>query len=361
MLLIFYVSIVLVLLISLGKKNSTINNVFFNNFVMLTILLTIAITIGMRDIRFGTDSFAYSNTFLGLKDLSLIEALNTKMYEPLFIIWQWILGRFFSSPHTFFMVNFLCFSYILILAFKKIVDKRFVIFILFGYISLFFFGNMITNVIRQGLSISLVILALCLYLKKEKKDFQFFLILIFASLFHYSTVPILILLTFINIKNIKVKTLLFIWVAVAVAFLLKMQNILTPFVHNPILSSYMSDYAYRNYQGGIYRKDFLVFSLIWIIFGLSFYKKFNYNQKYSLILKSYIICNLYFLIFGFLPFSDRFAIYSWSLIPLLVWYPFSLIEKNRPLIIFAVCLISLIVGIITGSFDYLSDYKYPIL
>ncbi|MEB4860652.1 EpsG family protein [Priestia megaterium] len=354
MILIFYVSIALVMLISLGKRNHLINNIYFNNYVMLMMVLTIAMAIGMRDITFGTDSFAYSNTFLGLKQFSLIEALKAQIYEPLFIIWQWILGRFFSSPHTFFMINFLFFSGILIIGLRKIVNKRFVLFIFFGYVSLSFFGNMITNIIRQGLSISLIILAVCLYINKEKKDIFFFLVLICASLFHYSTVPVALLLTFINIKNIKVKNLLLIWFALFIAFLLKIQNVFSPFVNNPIISSYMSDYALRNYGGGIYRKDFLIFSLVWLLLGLFLYKKFKFNLKYSLILKFYIISNLYFLIFGFLPFSERFAIYSWSLIPLLVWYPLSLIEKSRPLIIFGICLISLIIAIVTDSFYYLS-------
>ncbi|MFE3977716.1 MULTISPECIES: EpsG family protein [unclassified Priestia] len=357
MLLIFYVSIALVFLISLDKRNSIINNVYFNNFVMLMMLLIIAIAIGMRNITFGTDSFAYSNTFLQLKDLSLKEALNASIYEPFFIIWQWILARVFTSPHTFFMINFLFFIGILVFGFTKIVNKRFLVFLVFGYVSIFFFSNLITNIIRQGLSLSLIILAVCLYVQKERKDFYFFLSLFCASLFHYSTVPVALLLTFINVKNTKIKTLLFIWFAFSISFLLKIPSIFSPLINDPTLSRYMSDYASSIYEGGIYRKNFLIFSLFWIVLSLIIYKKINFNLKYSLLLKFYILTNLYFLMFGFIPFSDRFAIYSWCFIPLLVWYPLSLIKKNQSLIIFSICLISLIIGIITGSFSYLYEHN----
>ncbi|MGG0382072.1 EpsG family protein [Priestia filamentosa] len=339
--------------ISLSRHNSIINNNYFNNSLLTIMLLASAVVVGMRDIPFGTDSFAYQNTFLTFQSYSLKGAIKIGDQEPLFVIWQWLVGRLFSSPQSFFIITYLLFSIILIFAFTRIVEKRFVVFLFFGYMSLSFYENLITNIIRQGLAISLVILAVCLYLKTGKRTLSFFLILALALLFHYSAAPIIIL-SLINVKKIKLRNLLIIWFIFLIPFLLKTKNLLiAPFASSKVLSTYSSEYAVDLYGGGVYRTDFLLFSFFFILIGLYMRRLCSNNVKYELLLKIYILFNLYFLTFGSLPFSERFALYSWILIPLLIWYPLSIIEKKKSFAVFGVYFLFLSIAIITGSFDYL--------
>ena len=85
--------------------------------------------------------------------------------------------------------------------------------------------------------------------------------------------------------------------------------------------SYLND-TFENYQSG-FRLDFLIYSMIPIMFGWVVKKRGFKDVLYDKIFSLYVLVNAIWLLVITLPFTDRFAYLSWFLIPFVFMYPLS--------------------------------------
>ena len=71
-----------------------------------------------------------------------------------------------------------------------------------------------------------------------------------------------------------------------------------------------------------FRWDFLIYSALPIIMGwyVTVKKKIK-DDRYQLILNTYILANSIFVIFIYSAFPNRFASISWCILPLVLYYP----------------------------------------
>lgn len=188
-------------------------------------------------------------------------------------------------------------------------------------VSLGFTASYASIVIRQSLAMSLIFVAVCLILRGCRLLWAVPLAL--APLFHWSSLPIVIVVALLALVRLPLRVALIAWGAAAIAFVThlqeKMLSPILPFV--PKFDVYSGSSAAEAYGGGTNRLDFLALSGFFLVAGLFFHRRAGTPAWYSRLLTIYTLLNVYFLLFGFISFSDRIAAYSWSLAPLLLAAP----------------------------------------
>ena len=193
----------------------------------------------------------------------------------------------------------------------------------FGAFSFFSYG---VNGIRNGMALSLVMLALTFLHKKMKtKDWLAFIVLsIIASLSHKSSIlPIFCAAASIFVKSPK-------WF-----FRLWLLSILLSLVSGNLFGelfgslgfddrlSYLTNEADENmFSRTGFRWDFLFYSSMPILLGwYLIYKKRLFDDNYKLLLGTYILSNAFWILVIRAEYSNRFAYLSWFLYPIVLSYP----------------------------------------
>ena len=185
-----------------------------------------------------------------------------------------------------------------------------------------------TNTLRQGLALSIFLIAL---VHRDRK-FKYIIYALIAVLIHKSL--IIPALAFYIIKKYNLKNnYIYFWF-----FCL----FLTIVVGNS-LAGYLGDFLsgsdnrLNNYVTGKnevynagFKLNFLIYSIAPIVYGLKIKAKIN-NEFYNKMLSLYIVVNAIWLLVIRIPFTDRFAYLSWFLIPFIFLYPLSVqrIFKNQ--------------------------------
>jgi len=352
-----------IILSSFTKKNTILKNEYISGFliVFITLFLTISIE---ADVSLGTDMARYLRAFSTMGHMTFTETIQYFSMEPLFLFLQWILSKISTNPDLY--VKFITFFsiFILVLTSRNLFSDHNSIFFIFSYLSFPFFYSYLYNGTRQGLSMLVLLLAISLWLnsKKSFRKQKIFILLIVACLFHYSAIPIAILYFIVINTNISLKKYIIAWISFVLLFITDLNTII---MNIPIISNIDFVQAYSSYElinafGEGNKTNFLVFSMFFLILAIYFVHKYDLDQvkqvNYVYIIKFYIAFNIFYLLFGFVAYSNRISAYSWYLIPLLIMYPvihnrnYSSIRLGFYTILFCV------VGFITSSYQYFILY-----
>lgn len=193
-----------------------------------------------------------------------------------------------------------------------------IFFILF---SLFFFNSMGINVIRQGLSLGLLLLAFT-YLFVEPKNRVIAVVLVLVALsFHFSSVlVILFMVTAYFTKKMPVKFLLMAYglcIALAAANLgiLEFKDSLGGLVLQEGKTDYLTNTS-ELYTVG-FKPQFVAFNTVFLGIFLFLRKSVKFSQ-YDLLLRYYIIASCFFFLAFQIPYSDRWGLAGWVTIPFLL-------------------------------------------
>ncbi|WP_299176610.1 EpsG family protein [uncultured Chryseobacterium sp.] len=293
-----------------------------SRFVTLLLFIIIAFLFGFRDLDVGSDTEMYKWQFITYSNIDFGIQVIFK-----YVI---VLVHIFTNNYEYFLFT-ISLLYIFIIfwsinVFLDDFDSNFLL-IAFSFISLFFFVALGINIVRQGVSLALVLLAISYYFKNSKNIISWLLPFILAIGFHTTTVVILLL--FIIILLMKKSTLSYYYyyyfilliISAAGAGILSFGSFLDYFF---VVDSRRADY----YIGGEgaeefvvgFKPQFVAFNTIFLaVFSFINYKLLqNENENYKLLLKYYmLISGLFFLMFQ-IPFSDRWGVMSWIVIPFLL-------------------------------------------
>lgn len=185
-----------------------------------------------------------------------------------------------------------------------------------------------TNILRAGIATSFFFFSLCM---EEEKKKMYILFSICACMIHNSV--IILVVSFFLTKYVQnFKYYIWLWL---LFLLLSSANALTPLVS--FLSSSMGDigdrlaeYAFNEdsstaelYVKAGFRIDFILYSALPIVYSRWIVLKQGYNDLfYKRLSCTYILVNCFFLTMIRVPYADRFALLSWSLISLIILYPY---------------------------------------
>lgn len=319
-------------------------SLLINSLIILSILLLLSIFIGSRDLFIGTDTSTYYKFFINVNN-----NMNTRISEPLFLFLAKITYYFSSDFYLFTTsISFIsCLFYFIfyLFVFSKDISninlKYYIVFLSFIFMLLSpFFWNSQINVMRIGIAIPIFFVGTYfLHIRKVTKALLFF---ISSVLLHFTMI---IFIPFVFLIYLKNKNLIIIFILLSIFYLsgigeIIFNSIADNFSSIKFLKYYLENATNeRGYQNGI-RFDFYIFTLFFFLLSLKL-KKYSKSNHY--IFKLYTVLSFPFLIIGFINFSDRIIMVSWSLIPLIMaLFSIRIIKGNNLTYVFSVSFLILI-------------------
>jgi len=282
------------------------------SFFVLSFGFLFLILFGFRDLNVGVDTQIYTLGFESRK--SVFKDFGFK-YFTLLLKGITNTRGFLLTIATIYIAVFF--------AFLRNWNKEIICYTFFMYISLFFFKNMGMNVVRQGISCAIFLLAISVH-KKGKFLLSFILFVLSFSFQASIIIPIAVWFgsKFISLK----KAIVFLIICSGLSIAGFGLNKLTGFL--PLLSSVFDD-RFNTYLDGTGGKDYIIgfranffaFNWFFVIIGLWINKKIYTDELQNKILRVFIILSGIFFLYFTIPFSDRIGLLSWIFIPL-IFAPF---------------------------------------
>lgn len=316
----------LLLALTIDAKKTVIYPII-NSISSLIVILFIFL-VGFRGYDVGTDTSAY---YLFSWKLGL-EA-NSK-----FEIFFYNLVRFIKylqmSFTMFLLVVAFVFFLFFYLGFKKIakIHQAPILYILLVFFSMFFVKSMSINVIRQGVSLAILFYGYTHFL--ESRNVRILIICsILAFICHTtSIIPIILFaICFFLSERISIK---YFYALFFIGILLSAANLgilnVAPFLRSIASGEKRLGYLTNKdeiYQVG-FKPQFVAFNSLFLLLSYFIvkYLKVNQNQVYTdyIILKKYYILTSFIFFMAFqIPYSDRWGLFSWMIIPVLIAPGFS--------------------------------------
>lgn len=278
--------------------------------------------IGLRGFDVGTDTNNYYN-ILWNEDLDL-ELTNDFLFTFLAIFLKYL----HLSYSYFLFITASLFVFTTYISLNKISKFYYcnVFYLFFTYFSFFFFLSMSINIIRQGISLAFLLFAYSYLLNKEKKIK--ILICIIISLSFHITSAIALILFFIACYRTKYIKNYHYYILFVLCVVLSYMNFgllnISPFIVDLLGSdnrkvSYLADDDF-GYNVG-FKPQFVLFNAIFLcsaLFLKAKIKKDSWSFNYDILIRYYILASCLFFMAFQLPFSDRWGLMSWYVIPLLL-------------------------------------------
>lgn len=302
------------------KKDTLIQN-SLGKYLVFFPLISLMFLTGFREYNVGTDTYNYYQA-LWVRQPEL--NFNSEFLFDLIALGL----RFFELNYTYFLFLIAFIFYIFIYkALKNYTDlyKSNLFITFFSCISFFFFLSSSINIIRQGVSLSILLFAYSLWVGEKNKIH--ILLLIFLSLsFHLTSIlPIII---FVVSSLIKFKTknhilLIAYFISIILSYMnygfLDISPLFLEILGEDKRSGYFLDRD-TNYDVG-FKSQFVIFNTFFLI--IFFYirsriMKADLKFKYSNLISYYILSSILMFLAFQLPFSDRWGLFSWYIIPFLI-------------------------------------------
>lgn len=286
---------------------------------------------------FQSDMIAYFNNMQEVHYLiqsSPISQVFTQTgFEKGFITLQIFIGYMTNNVQTYGLIMYAINLFLPVIAAGYYFGLDSLPFVMIHYMFFTIFNTVSLIVVRQGIAIGILLISLVTYIKGQKKTTVILMIL--SAQFHSTTYIILLLFWIIEILKIKLKYLFGMWGGAVVLYATSWNQIIIQ--HLPFNSQYLLNYTGELWSGqsALYGQapnsmKYLVYSTIFLIFILFLQKYFLIEDNTMLLfVRVYIVWNTIFLIFGFIAFSSRIALYSWTLFPFIVFYGFWSSEKLK--------------------------------
>lgn len=302
-------------------------------FVLLLALLLLGVVITVQP--FAGDSYRYAMGFLKFREFSLDEVFAYQTGEYLFRLFNWIVGQFTDNPHILFLAIYL----IAILTFYKALKNIFPTFeryVVFSFYVLYpYFLFYVVNGKRQGLGLMFMVLAISHLM--EDKNRKAFLSLIISGLIHsgmFLVLPMAALFVLFKEKGLlKISSLI-----LAGSVLLSISGI-NETISGPLGELLASEARYSAYvdesfEEIVYRTgfrvDFALFSFFPVFLYVFLRRKIREDHKVTVQkwLAIYMLLNSIYHTFSFVPFNDRFAIFSWLILPIVSYMIVRAVSKK---------------------------------
>lgn len=308
----------LVLKILISQKNKFISH---DKGLLITFVLFLILLVGTRKYDIGTDTSNYFNYYfipITTEVVSYLQVFTRLKTDFLFEVLASLI--FWHRSFTIFLLSVAIVMnvslYIFVRKFTDFGKKGSSLILFLTLASSFSFLSIETNIIRNGLSLCFILLGL--YYVLEKKPKKFIIYFIIAYLFHRTAViPIILFLVISYFNKIEIKYYIAFYVLAILLSLVGFGFHVIPFLSE--LGG--EDFARLSFSGDTsyrigFRYDFVLYNTFFLVLFLKFT---NWNSRDLFLIKYYILASSAFFFNFYIPFSDRFGIYSWIIIPLLLF------------------------------------------
>ncbi|MEL4292820.1 EpsG family protein [Shewanella xiamenensis] len=288
----------------------------FISLLVTSLIIVSSILVGTRSDVVGADTYAYKYYFR-----NLAHTLSEDKFEPLFYILAKFFNIFSNVEVFFFAINFI---FLLCILFYMSNFKRGNGLVVLFFISISFmlvsnwYLTAVTNGLRQGIAIPFIFLS---FIYAYKRNFILYLACgLVACGFHYSSF-IFIPFAFLLLLKSK-KVFFFLYIAISVGYLLGFNEQLIKLTSDGLK---LPIYAMiKNYAGGVgpwngFNIIFYLYSNFWFVISIIFLYLFpsKIDRKFNILVFTYGTLLMPYFIFGFGPFSNRYAFPAWLYLPIL--------------------------------------------
>ncbi|MBY7770435.1 EpsG family protein [Vibrio fluvialis] len=308
-------------------------NIHLSYTLSTVLILIISVFISSRGEEAGYDTVVYANTIQTLSEsgwLDLSQFIKNQIgagYEPVFWYISKLAYTIYPSVEFVFFVICSFSSFILMIGMRKLESESAKVMV--GIIFLIFitsgsYYSLMSNTIRQGLSVSFFVLALGLYSQQKVYSALFWLCCAFFS--HFSSIPLYIItLIFIRVRL----SVNFYFLAVFFSLLLYLLG-----VPNKILAAFIPAYGTVN-ANYLFHPAYL--SSLFFLMSIQWMKKFNIPKLPSISRVYLGILSVQTLFLSNANSFNRVGFIRFIIEPILIYY-FLLNIKSR----FSVSIVSIL-------------------
>lgn len=341
--------------------------------LLVLIILGIIVSglIGLRSSDVGRDTETYISYFSDTIAYGVIDKFEFGFSYLLYFI-----SNIVKSVEFFFFIIALIITLCYIIFFDKLYLKlfkphqssvgRYIIFFTILLFSSWYYA-LTTNGIRQGVSIAFIYLALY-YLFYEQKKVKFIILGLLAISFHLSAIVILPIFLFYKTRF----QLVFIaWVLLGIGYFMGINELFIEWIsmkfNIPIYQTVkfyaverdggMSDAIYYGFD-----LRFFIYTIFWPLLLLVLSKWKSQSKSYELnkkevfvLIKIYFFLSITYFVLGFGAYSNRFAVLSWFLVPVLQFYSINSLRLRYLFGPFAI--IPLVIGLLFFCFIQLQWFN----
>lgn len=287
--------------------------------VFLFFWMVVCIFVATRNIENHADSLAYSLYFQRVLDEGLVFR-----FEPLFSLSVFAISNITNDTVICFLLLFLLLNFFYFILWKVINDiGKISVYVLFFFLlsSSWFYVSSV-NGIRQGLATPLVMIA---FIKYYKGDMLKAIIWYSLSLgFHTSSI---LLLPFVFIIKFRLEVLIGMFFLSSLLYFFGIYEGIVKAISELIglpVYKLISGYAGEDALWVGFQPMHVLYTMFYAAFYYSFYKFFFKNKinirgqrQFEILLSMYLSFSISYFVFGFGAFSNRFAFFAWSLIPVM--------------------------------------------
>lgn len=313
----FFVLMLITYKVISGRRLQTVSEARLAGGSAIALSLLLILIVGFRGFDVGVDTANYYSTWLYSPNLWSFKT------DFLFYYLMAAVKAIFESYQVFLLLVALLYymaSYISLAKFSKYFNAN-IFYVLFVFVSLFFSLSSSTNVVRQGLSLAFLLLALAFSMERKPVYVYFFLI-ISVALHMTAVIPVVMMLVVKTFKRVGVNLYVgLFFLGVLLSFFNFGVLSIAPFMEGLLMEvgdkrvHYLSSHDY-GYRTG-FRLDFVVFNSVFLMIFMLVRRKLN-DDFYDSLLKLYCLCSFIFFMSFQISFSDRFGLFGWFLIaPLL--------------------------------------------
>jgi hypothetical protein len=288
---------------------------------LITFVLFIILFVGTRNYDIGTDTSNYLNFYfipVSQQVSSYFEVFTRLHSEFLFEVLMSF--SFWHHNFTLFLLTVALITnvalYLFVRKFTDFGEKGSSLILFLMLASGFSFISIEINILKNGLSICFLLLSLYSILEKDTKKFIIYIII--ALLFHRTAIiPLVLMLAVIFSDKITIKYYIAFYVLAIVLSFAGFGFHSIPFLSELGIEDLQNlrFTTETTYKIG-FRYDFVLYNTFFLVLFLKFT---NWNSKDLFLIKYYILSSTVFFFNFYIPYSDRFGIYSWIIIPLLLF------------------------------------------
>lgn len=277
------------------------------------------------------DASRYVGELMRIADLSFNEVI-TQFNEQgnwtyCFTLLAWLSGQIYADGTFFYCIIFLIFLYPFLKLIKEEFSSQDTLVLVFCYLLYPTFINYFTSGIRQGLGMVFMLYGIVKW--SRDKRLAAFLLLSFSLLWHYGMLaPYLLLTPFLLLKNkARVYTVAIVMFVISFFIYIFCDSLVD--MVGPYVGNYYAIYFDKqmggmllntDYQSGV-RLGFLAFSMIPMLVYFLLKKNIRKQDidKCHFFIGVYMLLNAIYLCMSSMVYSDRFASFSWFIMPLVVY------------------------------------------
>ncbi len=249
------------------------------------------------------------------------------------------IGWFYLTKILYDLTNGSTVAYLFILAFSYLLgycilganyfgkDKLFY-FILFSTLYMGFWSGG-TNIMRAGLATSFFFISLA-----YKDRIGIYLLFSLLAVSIHGSLLVLVVGFLVTKYYCNYRTFYYIWICFVVLSAANVLGGVTDFLSSHLggeVGERLADYAYVDSDNEVYelytnagfRVDFIIYSAFPLLYAWWMMEKRGYNDYFfERLVCTYIMANCLWLVMIRVPYADRFALLSWSLMCFIMLYPY---------------------------------------